>query len=81
MEDFFLEESDAEVLGSKVKAICQHKHFAVQKYPCFKDMINYQCKASPYFNIPNMCPFKIRFKLNKETEKFYLFDYDDMHNH
>ena len=28
-----------------------------------------------------MCPFKIRFKLNKETEKFYLFDYDDMHNH
>lgn len=28
-----------------------------------------------------MCPFKIRYKFNAETESHQLFDFDDMHNH
>jgi len=28
-----------------------------------------------------LCPFRIRYKLHKEQQEFYLVDYDEMHNH
>ena len=31
--------------------------------------------------MPTMCPFRVRYKFDPQAQEYYLFDYDEMHNH
>jgi len=82
MEDFeMLQHECPKEIYSMIKKIAKNKQFMVHPKIVNEQMIWVTCKNSPYFNMPHQCPFSLRYKVCKESGEFYLFDYDEMHNH
>ena len=80
MEDFFVSDLSMDKLALKVKNISKKKGFSLNRQGHNRIWV-FSCRHSPYFNMPSMCPFKLRYCLNKEQTAYVLLDYDEMHNH
>jgi len=86
MEDFEIMYNDQATLVQHARKIAKSKHFDLNIKQKSGTMVNLSCKMSPYYSSSNAvdvvgCPFRVRYKLHKEQLEFYLFDFDEMHNH
>ena len=84
MEDFEITHDDPYTISKQVKLIALRKKFKLTCKNHTKDMIWYCCQMNVYFESKSSsfyCPFRIRYKLDPQTEEYYLMDFDEMHNH